>query len=397
MMIGSSLCSGLLLAVFIAAMASCQTAVVQTTNYRLRHTEEALKANNTLSNTNPVYVNKYRKIETYIPNDSTPAKIIQLSFNIFTGPGTLQGSPEDERTLRQILDWVNGWYSNVAQPSDPLPGVAFLPDTKIRFELGDRIYFYKNPKLAGSCNVFEMEKVVKAEDSTRMSFLNVYFTFGNCTQHAITPWPGFDYYPTTKGMNGNQYVLMPITADPGYASAQTLAHELGHTLDLMHLYEGSCCHETCDNTSPEYLDDVFGPGGNKKCWQDGGWHCNPADTSNTCTNNMMSGVAVTGYYFSPKQIGKMHRALSIKTIKRYVKDTIHSPVPLVITGDETWDFEMRLYSDIIIKKGASLKLTAKLYMPSSTRIIVERGARLEVEEGCINSIDPSQKIQIVKR
>lgn len=382
---------------FIAALtaSSCKSTAVQTTRYSARNTGETSTVNNTLRNTNPDYVNKYRNIEMYIPGDSTPVKTVRISFNVFTGPGTLQGTEEDKRKLKQLLDWVNGWYSNVAQPSDPLPGVAFLPDTKIRFEVDDRIYFYENPKLSGSCTTFEMEKTVKAIDSTRMNFLNVYFTFGNCTQHATSPWPGFDYYPTINGMNGNQYVLMPITNDPGYASAQTLAHELGHTLDLMHLYEGSCCHETCDSSSPEYLDDVFGREGKKNCWQDGGWHCNPTDTSNTCSNNMMSGVAVTGYYFSPKQIGKMHRALSIKTAKRYVKDTAPASDPVVITADETWDFEIRLYSNIVIKRGASLILTSNLYLPGRSRIIVERGGQLKIEDGSIISSNPSENIGII--
>ena len=376
---------------------TCNSAEVQTTNYRVKSTGEVTRNNNTLRNTNPDYVNKYRRIETYIPGDDTPVKRVKVSLNIFTGPGSLKDTEADKATLRQMMEWVNSWYINNAQPTDPLPGVDFIPDTKIRFEADDRIFFYDNTKLYNSCNVYEMEKAVKAADSTRMNYLNVYFTIGPCTQHSMPPWPGFDYYPTASGMNGNQYVLMPISVPMSYSSSQTLAHELGHSLDLMHLYEGSCCHETCDSTSPEYLDDVFGPGGKKNCWQDGGWHCDPADPAKTCTNNMMSGVATLGYYFSPKQIGKMHRALSIKTAKRYVKDDAFSDAPFSITGNESWDFEIRWYSDIVIKKGASLTLTSDLYMPGKAKITVQKGGKLVIDGGKIISMDPSQSIEIIRR
>ena len=376
---------------------NCGSPVVQTTNYRLKSTGEVIKSNNTLRNTNPDYANKYRRIETYIPDENTPGKIVQVSFNIFTGPGTLRDTATDRAVFIQMINWVNGWYANNTPSTKPIEGVPFIPDTKIRFEVDDRIFFYNNTKLYNSCNVHEMEKVVKSVDSTRMNYLNVYFTFGNCTQHAVPPWPGFDYYPVSIGMNGNQYVLMPITVPVSFSSSQTLAHELAHCMDLMHLYEGSCCHETCDNTSPEYLDDVFGPGGKKNCWQDGGWHCDPRDSSNTCTNNMMSGTSMAGYYFSPKQMGKMHRALSIKSAKRYVKDEGSSPVPYTITANELWNFESRWYRDIVIKKDATLTLSADLYMPGKSKIIVEKGGKLIMDGGSIISMDRSGKVEIIKK
>jgi hypothetical protein len=379
-------------------LSNCRTAEVRATQYRLRSFSEAVRPNNTLNNTNPDYVRKYRRIETYIPSESTPIKTVKVCFNVFTGPGGMNGDPKDKDRLLELLGIVNGWFANNSESSSPLPGVAFIQDTRIRYEVDDRIFFYDEPKLYKSCNVYDMEKKVIATDSARMNYLNVYFTFGQCTQHATSPWPGFDYYPTVAGMNNNQYVLMPIPLEPGYASAQTLAHELCHCLDLMHLYEGSCCHETCDTSSVEYLDDVFGTGGKKSCWQDGGWHCDPYAKSSTCTNNMMSGVAVTRYHFSPKQIGKMHRALAIKTAKRYVKDDDRAQEPYVISANEMWDFEIRWYSDIVIKKGAKLTLRSSLYMPQSASMIVERGGELVIEGGkIISSSDASKGIAIIRK
>jgi hypothetical protein len=364
----------------------CNWPMMQTANYFLRvENSPPSTGNNTLKNTNPVYTNKYRRIENYIPGDSTPVKIVQVNVNVFTGPGSLQDTPADRKQIAEAIDWVNIWYTNNSAPTDTIPGVKFIKDTKIRFAVDNRIYFYDNTDLHKSCNVFQMEKVVKKTDSTRMNFLNIYLTIGACTQSATPPFPGFDYYSTTNGMYGNQYVLMPVPVPISYASVQTLAHELGHTLDLMHTYEHSCCHETCDPNSPEYLDDVFGPPGqNKKCWHDGGWSCDPNDKNNTCTNNMMGGVATVAYYFSPKQIGKMHRALAVKSAKRYVKDA-YTHEPLYITESETWDFDMRCYSDIRVKKGATLTIKGKITIPQQCKVYVERGGQVIVEGGVLEN------------
>lgn len=351
-------------------------------------------SNNTLSNTNPVYTEKYRRIENYIPGANTPVKTVQLSFNIFTGPGTLQDNDSTRARFRQLIDWVNAFYSHNARPTDSIPGVVTLPDTKIRFDIGDRIFFYDSTKLYNSCSTNDMEKVVKANDPSRMQYLNVYFTFGPCVQHASAPYPGLGDYPTINSLDADQYVMIPITVNMGFASAQTLAHELGHALDLMHTYEASCCHETCDEMSPEFLDDIFGKNKGQKCWQDADWACDPNSPNNTCTNNIMGGVAALGYYFSPKQIGKMHRALSIKTVKRYVREDVVSPAPLYVTGNETWDFDMRVYSDIVIKKGATLTIKGKIDMPAGCKIRVSKRARLTLDGGTIAYVNSDKEVKI---
>jgi hypothetical protein len=337
-------------------------------------------SDNTLNNTNPAYVNQYRRIDHYLVDSRTPVKTVQLCFNIFVDPASLPDTTHVRNELKQTLAWINGWYSNVSPPTDSFPGVERVTDTKIRFEVRDRIYFYQNAKLYKSCYTTELEKAVKTTDSTRLNYLNVYFSYGPCTQHAAPPYPGFDYYGASGSWKSNLFALIPIT-EVNYATAQALAHELGHTLDLMHTYEASCCHETCDANSPEYLDDLFGTTPNKNCWHDGGWSCDPNSSSNKCTNNMMGGVATVSYYFSPKQIAKMHRALSVKSAKKYVKETGTRGSPIIIKGEEVWDFDMRVYGDIIVKKKSKLIIKGNITLPENAKVVVKRRGKLEMQGG----------------
>lgn len=65
----------------------------------------------------------------------------------------------------------------------------------------------------------------------------------------------------------------------------------------------------------------------------------------------------------------MHRALALKSVRRYVKNCPYSPIPLEITENETWDFNIKLYTDIIIKQGVTLTITCKVLMPDQAKII----------------------------
>ena len=91
------------------------------------------------------------------------------------------------------------------------------------------------------------------------------------------------------------------------------------------------------------------------------------------------------YYFSPMQIGKMHRALAIKSARKYVKEDTYTAVPHEIAQNETWNFDIRMYSDIVVKKGAVLTVNGKIFMADQSRIIVKRGASLIVDGGIITS------------
>ncbi len=348
-----------------------------------------IDCDNTNSNTNPDYINKYKKIETYIPDENTAIKHIKIAVNVFTGPGTIQNTAASVDAIRQMIEWLNGFYTTVDSATYPIAGVPWLRDTKIRFDLDERIFFYDETTLYNNTSQYTLEKYIATVDSSRLDNLNIYITAGGkASPYSIPPYPRFILKDggdiTSPSLNGSQGVYIS-TVSPSYVNAQTLAHELGHCLDLFHTYNPSCCHETCNASDPEYLYDLFGADPPAYCWEGGGFGCKITLGKNTCTNNIMGGNNMLNYYFSPMQIGKMHRALSIKSVRKYVKENVYNAEQFEIDQNETWNFDIRMYSDIVIQKGAVLTLKGKILMADQAAIVIKRGASLIVDGGVITA------------
>ena len=181
----------------------------------------------------------------------------------------------------------------------------------------------------------------------------------------------------------------PIREQGDWASATTLSHELGHNLDLLHTYSdgAGAAYCTSNSSDPEYLDDVFGLPAPGNCPHFNTWDCALLSVANKIDNNMMGGNQCAGY-FSPKQIGTMHRALKFKSVRKYLKDCYYDALnPLSINSSETWDFDVLWDKDINIQNGATVNLTCKLSMPQTSNITVEAGAILNIDGIITNNCD----------
>ncbi|MEQ1732158.1 MAG: zinc-dependent metalloprotease [Bacteroidia bacterium] len=362
----------------------------------------------TCTSTSASYNTKYNRYAYHTPDVNTPEKTIMVNINVFqdnSGGNNWQNTPTDLANLNQIMKWVNDSYIFNTAPSDPLAGVPFIASSKIKFEIAN-IYFYQNTAMSQSGRLNYGDEAlllnyISSINPNRMKQLNICLTdfagilnYKN-TADSISAAPRA-FIPSSTNYNYNQIVVLNKSWNNGnnigyYATSGTIGHELGHCLDLFHTYSGSlpgmppsCCPETCVQTDPDYLDDVFGTGSAAICLQQTGWSCNPFAAGNTCTNNNMGGCQ-TGGYFSPKQMAKMHRALSLKSVRRYVKDCVYSTIPKVITANETWDFNIKLYSDIIVEAGATLTIQCNVLMPDEAKIIVKPGAKLVIDGGTITS------------
>jgi hypothetical protein len=336
----------------------------------------------TCTSTSASYNTKYNRYAYHTPDANTPIKTIMVNINVFQDNSGGNNWPNNATSLshfNQMIQWINNSNASNTTPSDVIPGVVDIPDCRIRFEIAN-VYFYQNTAMSQSYNDVTLLNYIASVDANRMKQLNICLTDGLGAPFARRPDPA--------NFNYDQIVLTNKSWNNGnnigyYATSGTIGHELGHCLDLCHTYNSNC-PETCVQTDPDYLDDVFGTGSAAICLQQSGWSCNPFAAGNTCTNNNMGGCQ-SGGYFSPKQMAKMHRALSLKSVRRYVKDCVYSTTPRVITANETWDFNIKFYSDIIVEAGATLTIQCNVLMPDEAKIIVKPGAKLVIDGGTITS------------
>lgn len=338
------------------------------------------------------YVNKYSRFQTYIPTTNTPIKTIRIAFHFFQKTDSSNMWQNNALTITNFnlaVNWLNHRREFTDAPSWPIPGVPFIADSRIRYELTG-IYFYQDDILNASSNTSQLQSAVMAVDPTRLNSIPIYFTAGSYGAASA-----FATIPSYQNRTANASVVVFNDGSSSSVPSGTIDHELGHCLGLYHTYQAGCCPETNDMTNSEYMSDVFDvswknyctPPANTACYHLGGWNWDPYDhtTNPYSTNNLMGGCLYMGYV-SPMQMGKMHRTLSTSNVRKYIKETTSEPnYPLIVNNNETWDFDIQMYQDIVVKPGATLTIRCMVGMANNGRIIVERGARLIVDGGEINA------------
>lgn len=89
-------------------------------------------------------------------------------------------------------------------------------------------------------------------------------------------------------------------------------------------------------------------------------------------------------WISPLQMGRkrMNLHLTSNGVRFFAKEMLSDRVATWnITANETWDFDIQMYEDIVVKAGATLTIKCKVAMATGGRIIVERGAKLVIDGG----------------
>ena len=343
---------------------------------------------------------KYGHIKSYIPDmDSTlpfhnpPIKTIKVNIHVAQkddGSGNFQNNEDTRSRFRQIFEWINGFYSGY-EPSDPIGWVEELPsyDSRIRFSIGEdgdeRIYFYKNTEFWNPDNTYS---------SFRNYIINNYPENKDAINVLVRGNPGFEIgyaaanFPSWNDFDEDKtvrcYFWRPVS---DYAVANLLGHEFGHNLDMMHTYFGGGASAVCDINHDEFIKDVFmidTVTQECNCPHIMDWEAD-ADSINGdgITNNLMGGNQAQ-HYISPLQAGMMHRSLSLTSVRKYVTCE-KSDIPLVITEDEIWDFNIKLYRDLIIESNVTLTITDHLVMLPNAKIVVKPGGKLVVDGATITT------------
>lgn len=344
------------------------------------------------SRTSDAWKNKYSKQETFIPSPNDPVKTIHCQFIIWQkddGTGTWkENDPEHIKRLQSMIDLINLFWSNTQGPSDSVPGVVPLGYSNIQFEIGLKFYkntnFYENP---GLCSNFDsLDRQAIRLDAENAHYLNIHLVSCACKAGGCTNILGSHRFTDqTIIFNANH-----AAATDDWDDARNIAHELGHALGLRHLYNAGG-PEACNTKGIDFLEDAMFPAGMNGCAAKGtcthcynpGGSCDPYVSKNDlCDNNLMGGGS-DYKYLSPKQVGRCHRLLAVTNMSRYA--TGYSKHPWTISSDETWDFEIKFYQDIVIESGSTLTIKGIVHMVDNTRIVVQPGAALIIDGGVITN------------
>lgn len=351
------------------------------------------------SKTANAWMNYYRLQQNYIPhpNSIEAVKIIPINYVIF-GESDSTGfpfKPEHWPANKDSLTWwVNECFA-IPQPTvHTVMNPAYVSETRIRFEIKE-MYFYANSSILNNNTPSQAWQAMNhhfAENPEAKNQLNWYVVKNSS---AATGYATSVYYAPENSsfpvvVSGSGYSNYDAPCGTCYfISSGHLRHELGHLFGLRHPYFMPLQPWQAESLiqDEEFLDDLFPdpPAYYPEYSVESG-------LSHLNSDNFMGSGGPNGAMFvSPKQIGRMHRALTTdgpnQNGHHYLRHYAYgySSSPRIIDTDQTWDFTFKSYNDIVVKPGATLTLTCRLEMVPQAKIIVERGGTLIVDGATITS------------
>jgi hypothetical protein len=354
--------------------------------------------------TSDTWINKYRTPGHWIPDENTPIKTIMVNWIVCrddNGQNGWQDVPEFHESVSSLFDKVNLEYSTSLPKGYSLtcePEYTHVEDTRIRFELNEVIFIDKTEFNLG-CSATDILDYVFAQYPDARNFLNHIFTQGDAPcipgawgRYNIYWAEDVSYVHTWGSMWHDWYADF-------FDHSYHVIHEYAHAVGLHHVYN---TEYTC-TSHYDFLDDVFGLCAEAGCNSCGSGNCDGNQVCylrydcfwqyNTVNTPIMS-AAYDIRYISPKSSGRMHRALSLydrtfkvnnKPMHKYVKEDHSYEIPLTITENETWDFAIKMYQDIVVEQGATLTISCDVKMPIDGKIIVKPGGKLIIDGGYVTS------------
>ncbi len=316
--------------------------------FQLCHSQECF----TPDNQQPIQLNEgaCNNYLLFIPNNYTPTLMVKLNFHFFRnddGSGDYQ--PADSLKINQMIQWLNAIYKYLGPPTiAPATLTDTIYDSKIQFVLKG-VYYHNSSQYYNATANTNTNDFYIYYGTNKTSEINVFF-YKNSK------------YVVGGGCASANYVLMHNQIIENYATAQLLAHELGHSLGLDHTWYGQ-------------FDDTYYPDDNKAWVQ-----CNNIDIS----NNIM-GYNMCRNYLSPKQMGHMHKCLITSSNRRNFIDVDSIDPDLHIDSSFTMNHAVFFNGNVIIDSGYTLNITCQVYCSQNARIIVRPGGKLIVDGGVLTS------------
>ncbi len=346
----------------------------------------------TCTKNSTVYLAKYKRKESWLPDANMPVKTLHINFNIWQksdGTGNFVDNPATRARFMQIAAWINNKYQNINTSTIPPLSyyVATFADSKIRIVV-DGIYFYQDPSTDNSYyngyyghNII-LDTYLKNNYPERTKALNIHIS--NLTIPGVGGYSDYGSIESTYKTNPDA----ATNTVHDYWYSQHWAHEIGHAFDLWHTYNANW-QQNCNPNYVDFLTDIYDV--TKSC-NTGCTVCLINATNYPVlfsqNNNLMGGKSEG--HISALQMGIIHRSTALRNfynINYNVRDHItgYSSYPYEITQNETWDFSIKFYQDIVVKTGNTLTIKCEVWMVPQAKIIIEPGAELIIDGGTISN------------
>ncbi|HRP89811.1 MAG TPA: T9SS type A sorting domain-containing protein [Edaphocola sp.] len=383
--------------------------------------QQSLLKGATCTRVSSIYSNFFTKVNNYIPYPNqntvttTPKKIkvkVIVVTNSFYPPTTeypAHFTINDTATITHFIqnlcnyaDPSNGLnisLSSIGTPTNPqtaVCGSCHISDSKFQVELTGIKFVTTNENLQTTTKARDINyHISNFSDGDQDSILNIFMV-----NYKMNGYPIVDSNDSYGGLGqigfhyslrkANHGVILYKAKGDEWSKYQTLILEFGHNFGLWHTFDKTECPPYIPMEF--FLDDVFGTNPSFCHFpNDKDTNCNPDLPANKylCSNNLMGGKPNRIEFLSPKQLGRMHRNSYLGSVSQFIYPTEAPDVhPMEITSNQTWDFGIRMYQDIIVKAGKTLTITCEVQMPPGGKIIVEKGAKLVLDAGTITSYHP---------
>jgi hypothetical protein len=340
------------------------------------------------TNSSAAYLNYYSKQAFYKPTLNDPLITVKLTYHVFID-GNGNGYDPNNPTAWAVMQWLSTHMTDGYERYSEQRNATFAPnfnppftanfgglmDSRVRYEVTN-VYIYTNASLYASTNSQAIIDHINSVDPTRIKEgLPIIYNgagFIGYTGHAST-YNSLPFVHTSAGAGAG-----------GWWVSQHLRHEIGHVMGWKHMYAAG---GTGENISPcnnnDFLSDVFPMSSNPNCLPNTCTGCYYYEDNTNYSNNTMCANAITlgNQWTSELQMARRIRNLHLlhNNVRNYVKDMKSEWAhPWLITSNETWDFDIQMYRDIVVKTGNTLIIQCKVAMATDGKITVEKGAKLIV-------------------
>jgi hypothetical protein len=166
--------------------------------------------------------------------------------------------------------------------------------------------------------------------------------------------------------------------------AQHWVHEIGHGFDLWHTYDSAPNYQ--QNCNPKYTDFLWDLYDTTHVTPKG--QCIIPLIPGKQNNNIMGGGSP--WFMTAQQMGIAHRStvlLNLYNTGFNMRDYVtgFSPWNWEIDSNQTWDISMKLYQNVVVKKGVTLTIEKEIQMVPQAKIVVEKGAKIIIDGGLVTN------------